>query len=96
MKDKARVCDWRVEKEGGLSAEFLRGGRDRKGGRMEGRWRKKGTTQFDVTLKATGSYEYHLRDRLFQDNLSNLSGQLISVSVSSEFIVCSFCGLRIY
>ena len=41
---------------------------------------------------ATGSYEYHRRNGLNQDNLSNLGGQLISVH--SEIIVWAFCGLR--
>jgi len=45
---------------------------------------------------ARGSYDYHIRNGLLQDNLFNLNGQLISISIGSEFIVWEFHGLRIY
>lgn len=43
---------------------------------------------------ATGSYDYFMRDGFLQDNLSYLGGQFISISIGSEFIVCTFCGLE--
>jgi len=52
VKDKARACDWTVEKEGGQAGiKFLRGGRNRRAGR-EGRWRKKRTTQMCAALNS--------------------------------------------
>jgi hypothetical protein len=45
---------------------------------------------------ATGSNEYLIRNEELQDNLSYLAGQLISMSIGSEFIVWAFCGVRIY
>lgn len=45
---------------------------------------------------ATGRYGYHIRDAFLEDNLSYLAGQFISILIGSVFIVCAFCGVRIY
>ena len=36
---------------------------------------------------ATGSYEYHRRSRIIQDNLFSLGGQLVSILIGFEFMV---------
>jgi hypothetical protein len=44
---------------------------------------------------ATGRYVYHKRIE-YWDNLSNLGGQPVSLSIGSEIIVWASCELRIY
>ena len=50
---------------------------------------------FEWLQVATGSYKYHKGQNNW-DNLSNLGGQLLSLSIGSEIIVLASCELRIY
>jgi len=46
-----------------------------------------------MALLVINSYEYFTKDGLLRDNLSYLGGQFISMSIGSEFIVWTFCGV---
>jgi len=81
-----------VEKEGKL--RILEMGQRVWRQEEESRWRRRRTAQIHVALNSQGSYAYHIRDGLLQDNLPR--GQLISLSIGSEFVVWTFCEVRIY
>jgi hypothetical protein len=86
-------------RKGGAEKFGGEGGEERRGVIGEGEGRKMEEEEDDpdsVWLKlATGSYEYHKRKNNW-DNLSNLSGQLVSLSIGSVIVVWASCELRIY